>query len=169
MHIEKNVFDNIFNTVMDVKGKTKDNENARLDLELYCNRPELHLEKLPNNRVRKPKAKYTFSQDQKRAICEWVTKLRMPDGYSSNLSRRVDISKGTFCGWKSHDCHVFMEQLLPIAFRDLPDHIWKPLAQLSKFFKDLCSTTLREDDLAKMEANIPVILCKLERIFRLLF
>ena len=28
MHIEKNYFDNIFNTVMDVKGKTKDNEKA---------------------------------------------------------------------------------------------------------------------------------------------
>jgi len=28
MHIEKNFFDNIFNTVMDVKGKTKDNDKA---------------------------------------------------------------------------------------------------------------------------------------------
>jgi hypothetical protein len=32
MHIEKNVFENIFNTVMDVKGKTKDNINDRLDI-----------------------------------------------------------------------------------------------------------------------------------------
>ena len=32
MHIEKNVFENIFNTVMDVKGKTKDNIKARLDI-----------------------------------------------------------------------------------------------------------------------------------------
>jgi len=38
MHIEKNVFDNIFNTVMDVKGKTIHNEKARKDLELYCKR-----------------------------------------------------------------------------------------------------------------------------------
>jgi hypothetical protein len=37
MHIEKNFFDNIFNTVMDVQGKTKDNEKARKDVELYCN------------------------------------------------------------------------------------------------------------------------------------
>ncbi|KAL0462817.1 UNVERIFIED_CONTAM: hypothetical protein Slati_0169300 [Sesamum latifolium] len=28
MHIEKNVFDNIFNSVMDIKGKMKDNLNA---------------------------------------------------------------------------------------------------------------------------------------------
>lgn len=35
MHIEKNVFENIFNTLLDVKGKSKDNGNARKDIELY--------------------------------------------------------------------------------------------------------------------------------------
>jgi len=35
MHIEKNFFENIFNTVMNVMGKTKDNEKARRDLGLY--------------------------------------------------------------------------------------------------------------------------------------
>jgi hypothetical protein len=32
MHVEKNVFENIFNTVMNVKGKTKDNDKARKDI-----------------------------------------------------------------------------------------------------------------------------------------
>ncbi|XP_060190589.1 uncharacterized protein LOC132619827 [Lycium barbarum] len=32
MHIEKNVFDNVFNTVLNVVGKTKDNLKARLDI-----------------------------------------------------------------------------------------------------------------------------------------
>ncbi|KAL0328155.1 UNVERIFIED_CONTAM: hypothetical protein Scaly_2248100 [Sesamum calycinum] len=41
MHIEKNVFHNIFNTVMDIKGKTKDNMNAHRDLKIICNHPEL--------------------------------------------------------------------------------------------------------------------------------
>jgi hypothetical protein len=36
MHNEKNVFDNVFNTVMDVKGKIKDNLKTRRDLEMYC-------------------------------------------------------------------------------------------------------------------------------------
>jgi hypothetical protein len=34
MHIEKNMFENIFNTVMDMKGKTKDNIKARMDIAL---------------------------------------------------------------------------------------------------------------------------------------
>lgn len=40
---------------------------------------------------------------------------------------------------------------------------------MSVFFKDLCSNTLREDNLALMEMNIPVILTKLTKIFPLGF
>jgi len=43
MHIEKNLCENIINTIMDVSGKTKDNANARLDLEELCAKDELHL------------------------------------------------------------------------------------------------------------------------------
>jgi hypothetical protein len=32
MHIEKNMFENIFNTVMDVKGKTKENIKDGMDI-----------------------------------------------------------------------------------------------------------------------------------------
>ena len=42
MHIDqKNVFENVFNTVMQVEGKNKDNKNARGDLKVLCQRPEL--------------------------------------------------------------------------------------------------------------------------------
>ena len=36
IHIEKNMFENIFNIVMDVKGKIKDNIKFRLDMVLFC-------------------------------------------------------------------------------------------------------------------------------------
>ena len=36
MHIEKNIFDNVFYIVMDIKAKTKDNIKARMDLKEYC-------------------------------------------------------------------------------------------------------------------------------------
>jgi hypothetical protein len=35
MHIKNNVFENIFNTVMDMKGKTKDNMKAKMDMPLF--------------------------------------------------------------------------------------------------------------------------------------
>ena len=58
-----------------------------------------------------------------------------------------------------------MEQLLPIAFIGLPENIWKPIAEISLFFKDLCVTTLKEENLARMDSNIVVITNKLEKIF----
>ena len=65
MHIEKNVFDNVFNTVMDVKGKSKDTGKARMDLHEYCKRPELELLNMENGKTVKPKAQYTFNLDKK--------------------------------------------------------------------------------------------------------
>ncbi|KAF5442108.1 hypothetical protein F2P56_036942 [Juglans regia] len=43
MHIEKNIFDNILWTLMNVPGKNKDNINSRRDLEILGYRKELHL------------------------------------------------------------------------------------------------------------------------------
>ncbi|KAK4397581.1 hypothetical protein Sango_1594700 [Sesamum angolense] len=49
MHIQKNVFDNIFNIVMDIKGKSKDNLNAWKILKIIYNRPEFEVdERRPN-------------------------------------------------------------------------------------------------------------------------
>lgn len=41
MHIEKNFFDKIFNTVLNFDDKIKDNPQSRLDTRKYCNRPQL--------------------------------------------------------------------------------------------------------------------------------
>ena len=165
MHIEKNFFDNIFNTVVNIKGKTKDGDKARMDIADLCARGDLVLQDVGNGRMGKPKANYTLSPNDVKLLYKWMNELKMPDGYASNLSRCADAVKGKRYGMKSHDCHVFMECLIPIAFRSLPDHVWKPLTEISCFFKDLCSNTLRKDDLVRLDDNIAVILCKLERIF----
>ena len=156
MHVEKNVCDNIMNTVMDTD-KTKDNIKSRRDLVEYCRRSELHLKPLPNGRFHKVKAKYVLSQAQKQDVCKWVHELKVPDGYASNLSRCVNFPQSKLVGMKSHDCHVFLECLLPIAFRELPLPVWRPLIELSQYFLDLCSTTLKVEDLRIMEQNIPLI------------
>ena len=41
MHIENNVFDNVFNTVMEAEGKTKDTFKSREELNEHCRPPEL--------------------------------------------------------------------------------------------------------------------------------
>ena len=68
MHIEKNFFDNLFNTVMDVSNKTKDNLKARMDLKEYCRHSELYLT-YSNNNIQKPKDN-TFTLEGRRVICD---------------------------------------------------------------------------------------------------
>lgn len=41
MHIEKNILENVFNIVLIIDEKTKDNPQSRLDMINYCHRPQL--------------------------------------------------------------------------------------------------------------------------------
>jgi len=127
----------------------------------------LELKVQDNGKILKPKAKYTLTLDEVKSVCRSINELKMPYDYSSNLARCVDVEKGRIHGIKSHYCHVFMQSLLPIAFSAFHIHVLNPLTKISHFFKDLCSATLKEESLRRMEENFPIILCKLKRIFPL--
>jgi hypothetical protein len=165
MHIEKNVFENIFNTVMDVKGKTKDNIKAKLDVALFCNRKNMELV-CDGSRVAKPRASFVLEKNAQLLVYKWLKSLRFPDGHASNISRLVNMEECRLYGMKSHDCHVFMQTLIPLAFRDLwPKGIWDALTEINHFFRDLCSSKLNVDHIERLETNIVETLCKLEMIF----
>jgi len=130
MHIQKNVFENIFNTVMDVKGKTKDNIKARLDVVVFCNRKNMELV-CDGSRVAKPRASFVLEKNTQVLVCKCLKSLRFPDGYASNISRLVNMEECRLYEMKSHDCHVFMQTLIPLAFRDLlPKGIWDALTEI---------------------------------------
>ncbi|WMV33823.1 hypothetical protein MTR67_027208 [Solanum verrucosum] len=65
MHIKKNFFENMFNTVLDVDGKTKDNPKSREDLKELCRRPELHVID-----GKYSKAIYTLKEESKKLLCD---------------------------------------------------------------------------------------------------
>jgi len=157
LHIEKNFYENIINTVINASGKTKDNANVRLDMEDLCARKELHLCTRENGNSYKPKAKFPLSLQQKRALCEWLYAVSFPHGYSSNSSNEVDSSFTKLQNMKRHDHHVFMEALSPITFNGLPEDVLEPLVALGEFFKNLCTNVLRVDLLMEMHRNITVI------------
>ncbi|KAK9104772.1 hypothetical protein Scep_021616 [Stephania cephalantha] len=160
---EKNVFDNIFNTIMCVPGKSKDNAKARQDIREYCHRPSLHIDSATNTYIL---GCYALDTSKKQKLCEWVEKLRFPDGYASNLGRCVDPKKLRMFGMKSHDCHIFMQRLIPIAFRELlPNPVWVALSELSLFFRSLTAKSVSLKDMEVLESEIPKIICKLEKIF----
>ncbi|XP_033514313.1 uncharacterized protein [Nicotiana tomentosiformis] len=69
-------------------------------------------------------------------------------------------------GLKSHDFHVLLQHILPLALRGmLSKEVCEPVIELSLFFNVLGSKELRIDDLEQIEAQIPITLCKLEKVF----
>jgi len=67
---------------------------------------------------------------------------------------------------KSHDYHIWIERLLPAMTRGyVLEHVWRVLAELSYFFRQLCAKELSWDVIDDLEKVAPVLLCKLEKIF----
>ena len=66
MYIKKSVFKNIFNTIMDIKGKIKDNVKVRMDLKEYYKWSDLEIVESNNDKFFKPKAKYSFTMIKRR-------------------------------------------------------------------------------------------------------
>ncbi|XP_074369192.1 uncharacterized protein LOC141710524 [Apium graveolens] len=162
MHTEKNIFDNIFYTILDDGKKSKDNTKSRKD----CKELSVHRDLWIQDDGTEPHAPYALSKEQIHKLFKWIEELQLPDGYASNISRCVNWKKTCIRGMKSHDCHVFMQKLLPIVCRDLlPKHVADPIIELCNFFQDLCSSNLKYSDLEKMEKDIVRIMSKLETVF----
>jgi hypothetical protein len=78
----------------------------------------------------------------------------------------VNLLQKKIFGLKSHDYHIFMERLLPVVFCGfLSDNVWRYLAELCFFYRQLCAKELRKDVVRSLEENVVVLLCKMEKIF----
>ncbi|XP_028085569.1 uncharacterized protein LOC114286586 [Camellia sinensis] len=68
MHIEKNICDNLMGTLLNVDGKNKDTEKARIDLANLKIRKELHLQSRGDGSFVKPPAVYTLSTKERQGF-----------------------------------------------------------------------------------------------------
>ena len=60
--------------------------------------------------------------------------VKLPYGYAGKISRYLDPAKQKFSGMKSHDCHVLMTQILPVAIRGIIDaHVRETLLAYATF------------------------------------
>ena len=91
MHIEKNVCDNVLFTLLGIKGKTKDNLKARKDLQVMKIRTDLHPQPRGANLQYMAPAEFTMSNKEKDIFLRVLRDVRVPDGYSSNISRCVHL------------------------------------------------------------------------------
>jgi hypothetical protein len=106
-----------------------------------------------------------LSPEKRKAFCDFLKNVKFPDEFASNISRCVSADGTKLQGLKTHDCHILLQRILPAALRGFVDKdIYEAIAELGKFFRELCSRTLNKDVLVQMKEEIPIILVKLEKI-----
>ncbi|KAK9232940.1 hypothetical protein WN943_023188 [Citrus x changshan-huyou] len=138
MHIEKNVCDSLLNTLLDIKGKSKD-------------------------RLKSP---HTLSKEEKKTFCKRLFDIKLPDGYGSTIGNCILIDECKIKGLKSHDYHILMQQLLTVTLRGhLPKGPGFASFQLSAYFNELCQRVIDRAKFEEMENDIAETLCMLERFF----
>jgi hypothetical protein len=149
---------------MSFMDKTKDNHKAMKDLALICNRQSLELK----SHGGKPRVAFCLKARDRKEVLIWLKKLKFPDGYAAGFRRAVNLDTGKLSGMKSLDYHIFMERLLPVMFHGYLDvDVWMTLAELSHFYRQLCAKEIEKGMPEKLEDEIPLLLCKLEKIFLL--
>ena len=115
MHIE-NVCDNLLGTILNIDGKTKDTDKARMDLYDLNIKHELHLYK-DGDKCLKPPAAYTLTPSERKLFASFIKSVKFPNGFASNLKKNVTTTDGKLMGLKSHD--IIIQRLLALGVRSL--------------------------------------------------
>jgi hypothetical protein len=77
MHIEKNMFKNIFNTVIDMKRKANDNIKERIDISFFCHYKNIKLV-YDGSQVTKPKANLALDKNAQLLVYQYLKSLCFP-------------------------------------------------------------------------------------------
>ena len=161
MHIVKNITESLLG-FLGVYGKTKDSLALREDMVLMKIFPDLAPEPR-GDRTLLPAAKYTLDKDSRTIVLQCLKSIKVPTGYSSNISAKVSMNDLKLIGLKSHDCHVLMTQLLPVAlraWRETP--IRRTITKLCFFFNSICSKVIDPETLPQLQTDIVETMCELE-------
>jgi len=146
--------------------KTKDGLNARLDLiemNIRGNLAPIEMGK----RTYCPQPVTPCQKYQKVSFCQCLKGVKVSQGHSSNVKSLLSMQDLKLIGLKSYDCHILMQQLLPITIRGiLPENVRHTITCLCSFFSSICCKVIDPLELYELQDEIVVILCELEMFFR---
>ena len=106
-----------------------------------------------------PPVCFTISQEEIDQFFTCLVGVKLPYGYAGKIRRYLDTAKQKFSGMKSHDCHVLMTQILPVAIRGIMDaHVRETLFGLCNFFDVISRKSVGVRQLRRLQEEIVVIL-----------
>lgn len=167
MHTLKNVAEHLLNYILDKKDKSKDTVGVRGDMRKMRIHSGQWMQLDPvTGKPKKPKASFVLTKDEKLNFCKILKDLKLPSGFSSNLSNIGTLNPPGLLVMKSHDYHVIMCYLLPVLLQHaFPKHrdLRRAIHQISLFFNLLCSKVLVRQHIQEAKYMVAEALCVFEK------
>ncbi|XP_017227964.2 uncharacterized protein LOC108203507 [Daucus carota subsp. sativus] len=162
---KKNVCDNLIGTLLNIKHNSKDSEASRNDMMEMGIRLDL-APQVGVKRTYLPTSVFTLTKAEIRKVLGSLLSMKLSYGHASNIKNCVSMADAKLFGLKSHDCHILIHQLLPIAIRSvLPKNVRVSIIRLCFFSNSLCKRVVDVSKLEKLQADMVLTLCELEKIF----
>lgn len=162
MHCEMNLAKNFLKTIVG----TKDSVKVRRDMQRKNIRKHLWLAQNPRRggKMLKPAAPYVLSDEEFRIFATTIENVKTPTGHSSDLGKHIRSKK--FGGLKSHDYHVLIQQLLPLALRGL----LKPgprmaVMRMCKVYRRICTKVYNPAEFESLQSDVAESMALLEMEF----
>jgi hypothetical protein len=113
-----------------------------------------------------PLASYSLTVKATKAFCQCMRGVRVPIGFSSNISKLVSMKDMPMSGYNSHDCHIMMMVFLVIAIRAIKLMRIKVLITcLCYFFNTISQKVIGHKELDDLKAYMIETMCMLEMCF----
>jgi hypothetical protein len=144
----------------------KDRLKSRNDLVHFGLRLEFHPKLRPNGKYYLPPSSYSLTIEKKKTFCQCMCGVRVPTGFSSNISKLVSVKDLFMFSYNSHDCHVMMMIFLTITIRVIkPMYIKVLITHLCYFFNTVSQKMIGCKALNDLKSYMIEIMCMLELCF----
>jgi hypothetical protein len=111
-------------------------------------------------------ASYSLTVEEKKTLCQCLRGVRVPTGFSSNISKLVSMKGMSMSGYNSHDCHIMMMVFLAIAIRAIkPMRIKVLITRLCYFFNIVSQKVIGRKELDDLKACMIETICMLKMCF----
>jgi hypothetical protein len=118
-------------------------------------------------RIELPTSCITLSKHERREFCGFLKNVKVPSGYSMNVSRLIsflDLKVAPIV--KSNDYHVLLTQMIAIGIQNiLPVNVREAIMNFCFFFTAIGQKVLSEEALESLERRHYETLCFLEMYF----
>src|SRR3990170_3122510 len=148
MNVTKNLCVNRLG-FLGVYGKTKDTPEAWEDQQRVHEKDDMHPKQYQGP------ASYALTKEEKEIFFECLLSMKVPSGFSSNIKRIINMVEKKFQNLKSHDCHMIMTQLLPVALRGLlPENVRLAIVKLCAFLNAISQKAIDPEILPRLKNDL---------------